>query len=497
MRNFTLFFAVIILGANTWAADKISLKAATKNVCIHKLEYLKDPSANNKKALKKHQSVLKSGFSKTPQKELDLLKSQIKVCQEVAEFKKQAKLKKQNKDDNNADKPTQDVSEFQQAVKDVCQKKLSYLQDPSKAREKELKKAQSVLSTDFKQKKSSEISKMKGKIRVCKEVVALKRDQKRNGKKQAKKLSDYDKAVDAMCLAKVEHLQAPTAQTKSNLTASQKALHKNFPDKKSKDLIQAKELSKNCAQVQSLKTDTPEDAKKKKRWVSQDITKNKSKSDTQTKVIKAKPQKLDMYLNIGVGPQMSSYSSPLSEKNLFGLGFDLFYVIPAKSLKKHHGSLPGFMKKTHNPNEDYEYAPFGVLALMPTKVTLNPKLDGTTSSFGITFGALGYYKTFAPQSKFRLKTGVKLPVVNYEYLDSDYIQGGPIHFLGVGAAVEVKGIVKLSDTWNMSVEWHGQGHLPLKDTEVVNASTGEKENLWYKNTFGLLFHYKLPWIKEL
>lgn len=496
MRNFTILFAVIILGVETWAADKISFKAATKNVCIHKLAYLKDPSANNKKTLEKHQSILKSGFSKTPQKEIDLLKSQIKVCQEVAEFKKQAKLKKQTQDDNKKETPQSEVSDFQLAVKDVCQKKLSYLKDPNKAREKELKKAQSVLSTNFKQKKSSEISKMKGQIRVCKEVVALKREQQRNGKKQAKKLSDYDQAVDAMCLAKVEHLQAPTAQTKTKLAASQKALHKNYPQKKSKDLIKAKELSKNCAQVQTLKQATPED-KKKKRWVSQDITKNTSKTETKTKVIKAKPQKLDMYLNIGVGPQMSSYSSPLSDKNLFGLGFDLFYVIPAKSLKKHHGSLPGFMKKTHNANEDYEYAPFGVLALMPTKVTLNPKLNGTTSSYGITFGALGYYKTFAPQSKFRLKTGVKLPVVNYEYLDSDYIQGGPIHFLGVGAAVELKGIVKLNDTWNVSLEWHGQGHLPLKDTEVINASTGEKENLWYKNTFGVLFHYKLPWIKEL
>lgn len=394
---------------------------------------------------------------------------------------------------------------FKSAVRNVCTKKLAYLKSPTKENQAKLEKNQKALKNLFQDKTDKEIMSKKAEINICKEVREYKNKGKSEtpNKKPKKKLNKkttpvtaYQKAVNTMCQAKVDLLQEANKSNQKSFNEKQKIVNNKFPHKKNKDLVQAKAQSKECAKVQELKAlDTEVTKRKKRSYVSQDIKNNKAADRTDV-LNQQKSSPLDMYLNFGFGPQVSWMGSPIDHKGLTGFGFDVFYVIPSKSLKKHHKSLPTFMKKTQNVQEDYEYYPLGVLAFLPTKVTVSPSFGGSTAAYGLNFGALGYYKTFAPQSKFSLKSGIKFPVLDYTYIDSDLIQGGPMHFLGAGAGVELKGIFKINKLWNISLEWHGQGYLPLSTTEVKNLQ-GETEKLWYRNTLGLLFHYKIPWIKRL
>lgn len=470
-------------------ANTVSYEDAVKGLCYRKLVSLKKPSEENRKKFLERRAFLQANFKGKSNADLKKMKAQVNSCKQLEDFEKGNQTTKAVPAKSSSKKGPWDL-----AVDELCQSKIDYLASKTPANKEQLKKNQTEIRSRFPKKSTRNLINAKKSSEVCVELERIESGKSIN--KISSSRNSYELAVDELCTSKIEYLVAKTPENKKRLDLNRKELNKKFPKKSTRDLINTKKNSESCGELSRIESGEQSMETTRKRYVSQNTLSNKAATQQTVKVVE-KPKKLDMYLNVGIGPQVSRYSSPIEGNNLAGIGFDFFYVIPAKSVKKHRKNLPDVLKSSQSADQDFEYYPFGVLALMPTKITLSPAMGGTTSSYGLTFGALGYYKTFLPQETLSLKTGVKLPVVNYEYLDSDHIKGGPVHFLAVGAAAELKGIYKVNSMWNISLEWHGQVHLPLKDTEVVNNRTNETENLWYKNTLGLMFHYKLPWIKNL
>lgn len=301
MFKFSQLAMLIIFSIGLTQANTVSYEDAVKGLCYRKLVSLKKPSEANRKKFLERRAFLQANFEGKTNADLKKMKAKVNSCKQLEDFEKGNQTTKAVTQKSSTKKGPWDL-----AVDELCQSKIDYLAAKTPANQQKLKKNQTEIRSRFPKKSTRNLINAKKSSEVCGELERIESGKSIN--KVSASRNSYELAVDELCISKIEYLVAKTPENKKRLDLNRKELNKKFPKKSTRDLINTKKASEPCGELSRIESGEQSMETTRKRYVSQNTLSNKAATQQTVKIVE-KPKKLDMYLNVGIGPQVSRYLS--------------------------------------------------------------------------------------------------------------------------------------------------------------------------------------------
>jgi hypothetical protein len=216
------------------------------------------------------------------------------------------------------------------------------------------------------------------------------------------------------------------------------------------------------------------------------------------KKTRKKKAKITVPVDIGVGPTANWFTGPIADDQMvhYGLKFDVSAIIDQQTIKQNKNRIPKKYRKMALKMKEFTYRPFWWL---PDSVLISPQLN-RGFMYGITFRPIGLGLSLLNNNfmKFSLNAGL---VLTYAYMGNDSWKASgyekdTMHFLRPGIDAKAELLLKLSQTFLVSLGWDSYFYVPQRIGASPFAELGEdplSNSAWHNGQAFVMLHFRFPY----